>query len=259
MPSPRLAPYHIGEGVVAFSTTRHGGVSKGCYGEFNINAYCGDAPEAVHENREALACELGIRSDRIVLPHQNHGTGILGIAPDFFSMSTEQRQASLEGIDGLMTNMRGVCIGVSTADCIPVLFYDEEHHAMGAVHSGWRGTVKGIVAKGVREMGRLFHTDVRHLKVVIGPGISLANFEVGDEVYDEFSRAGFDMTRLACRQGKWHIDLPGCCRVQLIQEGVRAQHIQMVDICTYAHTDDYFSARRLGIASGRIFTAIMIP
>ena len=130
---------------------------------------------------------------------------------------------------------------------------------MGAVHSGWRGTVKGIVAKGVREMGRLLHTDVRHLKVVIGPGISLANFEVGDEVYDEFSRAGFDMTRLACRQGKWHIDLPGCCRVQLIQEGVRAQHIQMVDICTYAHTDDYFSARRLGIASGRIFTAIMIP
>lgn len=73
MPSPRLAPYHIGEGVVAFSTTRHGGVSKGCYGEFNINAYCGDAPEAVHENREALACELGIQSDHIVLPHQNHG------------------------------------------------------------------------------------------------------------------------------------------------------------------------------------------
>ena len=255
---PRLTYYNIGGGVVAFSTTRHGGVSKDSYGEFNINPYCGDTPEAVSENREALANELGIQPDHIVLPHQTHGTGIYGIVPDFFLLSTEQRRASLDGVDGMLTDMRGVCIGVSTADCIPVLLYDEEHHAVGAVHSGWRGTVKGIVAKAVREMGRQFHTDVHKLRAVVGPGISLENFEVGDEVYDEFASTGFDMSHMARKYEKWHIDLPKCCRAQLIETGVSPRNIQMADVCTYSQVDDYFSARRLGIASGRIFTAIMI-
>ena len=158
----------------------------------------------------------------------------------------------------MLTDMRGVCIGGSTADCIPVLLYDEEHHAVGAVHSGWRGTVKGIVAKAVREMGRQFHTDVHKLRAVVGPGISLENFEVGDEVYDEFASTGFDMSHMARKYEKWHINLPECCRIQLIDTGVSPQNIQMANVCTYSQVDDYFSARRLGIASGRIFTAIMI-
>lgn len=258
MISPRLTFYNIGNGVTAFSTTRHGGVSKDSYGEFNINPYCGDTLEAVSENREALAVELGIQSDRILLPHQTHGAEIRKIHTDFFSLPIEQRQEWLDGVDGILTDMQGVCIGVSTADCIPVLLYDEEHHAVGALHSGWRGTVRGIVAKAVREMGAQFHVDAHNLKAVIGPGISLENFEVGDEVYEEFAGAGFDMSRVARKYEKWHIDLPECCRIQLIDMGVSSQNIQMAGVCTYSHVDDYFSARRLGIASGRIFTAIMI-
>ncbi len=258
MLKPWLTYYDIGGGVAAFSTTRHGGVSKDSYGGFNINPYCGDALEAVSENREALANELGIQPDHIVLPHQTHGAVIHRIEPDFFLLNTEQRQALLDGVDGMLTDMRGVCIGVSTADCIPVLLYDGEHHAVGAVHSGWRGTVKGIVAKAVREMGRQFHADVHKLRAVVGPGISLANFEVGDEVYDEFASAGFNMSRMARKYEKWHINLPECCRIQLIDTGVSPQNIQMANVCTYSQVDDYFSARRLGIASGRIFTAIMI-
>jgi YfiH family protein len=147
---------------------------------------------------------------------------------------------------------------VSTADCIPVLLYDEDHHAACAVHSGWRGTVQYIVLKAVAEMREAYSSDPQKLKAIIGPGISLENFEVGPEVYEQFASNGFDMSLVARKYEKWHIDLPECCRIQLIGAGVSPQNIQKADVCTYSHADDYFSARRLGIQSGRIFTAIML-
>jgi YfiH family protein len=258
MIEPVLTYYQLGTAVQAFSTTRHGGVSKGNYGEFNINEYCGDAPEAISENRKALSASLKIGLDHIIMPHQTHGITFREIGPEFFALSENTKRMLLEGVDGLMTSLSGVCIGVSTADCIPVLLYDEDHHAACAVHSGWRGTVQYIVLKAVAEMREAYSSDPQKLKAIIGPGISLENFEVGPEVYEQFASNGFDMSLVARKYEKWHIDLPECCRIQLIGAGVSPQNIQKADVCTYSHADDYFSARRLGIQSGRIFTAIML-
>ena len=108
--------YHIAEGVTAFSTTRKGGVSQGNYSEFNINDYCGDCAEHVAENRRKLADELGISIDHIILPHQVHGVEVRQVAGDYFSMPENIRKMILEGVDAVMTNEKGVCIGVSTAD-----------------------------------------------------------------------------------------------------------------------------------------------
>ena len=155
-----------------------------------------------------------------------------------------------------MTNLPGLCIGVSTADCIPVLLYDEQQHAACAVHAGWRGTVQRIVDHAVTAMQLSYGTDPAQLRAVIGPGISLDSFEVGDEVYDSFAAAGFEMAAISRHDEKWHIDLPVCNQIQLQEAGVRA--IYLSGICTYQHADRYFSARRLGIQSGRIFTAIML-
>jgi len=258
MIEPVLTYYELGDAVKAFSSSRHGGVSEGNYGRFNINEYCGDAPEAISENRNALSVSLKIDVDHIIMPHQTHGISLREIGPEFFSLPEKVKQMLLEGVDGLLTSMSGVCIGVSTADCIPVLLYDEEHHAVCAVHSGWRGTVQYIVLKAVAEMRQAYCSNPQKLKAVIGPGISLENFEVGTEVYEQFASNGYDMSRVARKYEKWHIDLPECCRIQLIGAGVSPHNIQMADICTYSHADDYFSARRLGTLSGRIFTAIML-
>jgi copper oxidase (laccase) domain-containing protein len=91
----------------------------------------------------------------------------------------------------------------------------------------------------------------------IGPGISLDSFEVGDEVYDAFNHAVFDMSSISERRDKWHIDLPECNRQQLMAAGVAEAHISVADICTVKHAETFFSARRLGIESGRIFTGIV--
>ena len=255
---PELAYYDIAEGVTAFSSTRHGGYSEGAHGEFNVNLYCGDTPEHIATNRKALCKLLKISENRLVMPHQIHETGIAQIGRTFFRLSEEVRRQVLEGIDALMTNIPGVCIGVSTADCIPIIIYDPEHRAASVVHSGWRGTVANIAGVAVTSMQRAYHTRPEMLKAVIGPGISLENFEVGDEVYDQFAAAGYPMEQIARRYEKWHIDLWQCCRLQLEAVGLKPEHIEAAGICTYDRYDDYFSARRLGVESGRILTAIVI-
>jgi hypothetical protein len=258
MIKPQLTYYDIAEDVIAFSSTRHGGVGEGNYSEFNVNLYCGDDAEAIAENRKALCKLLKISGDRLVMPHQVHATGIAQIGRTFFRLSDEVRRQVLEGVDALMTNLPGVCIGVSTADCIPIILYDPEHRAASVVHSGWRGTVADIAGVAVTSMQMAYHSRPKVLKAVIGPGISLANFEVGDEVYEQFAAAGYPMAQIARKYEKWHIDLWTCCRLQLKEVGLKGENIQTSGICTYDHCDDYFSARRLGVDSGRILTAVVI-
>lgn len=250
MISPQLTYYNMGTGVTAFSTTRQGGCSTGNYAAFNINGYCGDDEVHIAANKVALCGLLGIDSNRLVMPHQVHDCVVRRI--------DGPQQGVIEGVDAVMTDVPQLCIGVSTADCIPVLLYDSIHRAVSAVHAGWRSTVLRIVQKAVEAMHDTYGTAPADLQAVIGPGISLDSFEVGDEVYDQFLSAGFDMQPISRRDAKWHIDLPMCNRLQLMEAGIPSNNIQMTNICTYQQYDRYFSARRLGIQSGRIYTGILI-
>ena len=258
MRKPVLHFYDFSHDVVAFSTTRRGGFSEGNYGQFNINRYCGDNVEAIARNRQALCQLLDIDESRLLMPHQVHLTEIATIDDDFLRLDSDGRQQRLEGVDAIMTDMSGVCIGVSTADCIPVLLYDSMHHAACAVHAGWRGTVARIVEKAVKAMTEIYGSNAADIQAQIGPGIGLDSFEVGDEVYDAFAQAGFEMHAISERREKWHINLPQCNKLQLMAMGVKPERISVSDICTYKSHDTFFSARRLGINSGRIFTGISL-
>ena len=266
MPQPQLHFYDFDEGVKAFSSTRQGGCSEGNYSAFNINHYCGDSEEAIQKNRSSLCQFLGIPDDRLVMPHQVHQTEIVTIDDAFLKLSASERKAKLEGVDALMTKLAGVCIGVSTADCIPVLLYDRVQRVSCAVHAGWRGTVKRIVEKAVAAMISVYGSCPSDIVAQIGPGIHLESFEVGDEVYEAFAQEGFEMASISKRfpvanhsdHEKWHIDLPLCNRQQLLASGIPSSQIAVSEICTYQHSETYFSARRLSINSGRIFTGILI-
>ena len=270
---PVLNYYNLSDDVKAFSTTRHGGVSEGNYASLNINEYCGDSKTNTDANRLLLANELGIDANHIIMPHQTHGVESRIIGEEFANLPDGVKKMLLEGVDAVMTNIPGMCIGVSTADCIPVLLYDEEHHAAAAIHAGWRGTQARIVHKAVQEMRMAYQTDPTKLKAVIGPGISLDNFEVGDEVYAAFEQAAFDMSTIAeerikrnpnaddqakAFERKWHINLPLANIQMLTHNGVDEANIINTGICTFDNADNYFSARKLGIESGRIYTGIII-
>lgn len=258
MKTPGLKYYKISPSVTAFTTTRHGGVGQNKYSELNINPYCGDDPAAVAENKSLLCKKLGIEETHLILPKQVHGSEILMVGEELLTVRAETRKMLLDGIDGLMTDVKGVCIGISTADCMPILLYDVAHEACCAVHAGWRGTLSRIVVRAIRSMEINYGTNPLSLKAVIGPGISLKNFEVGDEVYSAFGAAGFDMQAIASRYDKWHINLPKCNKLLIKSLGVPEKNIFTSKTCTFDKADDFFSARRMGVESGRMFTGIMM-
>ena len=256
-------------GVTAFSTTRHGGVSQGAYATFNANHYCGDRPEDVAQNRTLLCERLAVEQSSLIVPHQTHNTRTMVINRNFLLLPHDVQTAMLEGIDAVCTDQKGVCVCVSTADCIPVLIHDPKHNVVSAVHAGWRGTVKRIVEKNIEVLADTYGTVPSDCRAVIGPGISLTAFEVGDEVYETFRKEGFDMTTIAKRfpalhatssddGQRWHIDLPLCNKQQLMECGLSEANIHLSGICTYSQSDDFFSARRLGIKSGRILNGIVM-
>ena len=197
----------------------------------------------------------------VVQAHQVHGDVIREVT------SPSTTREDLEGVDALLTNIPGLAIGARTADCIPVLLYDEPHHAVAAVHAGWRGTVLAITAKAIRRMTALYGTDPASLKAIIGPGIGPDSFQVGEEVVDAFREAGFPMDTIhtyrgprieGTMEGGHHLDLWEANRWLLLQSGLLPANIHVAAICTYAHNDRFYSARREGIRCPRIITAIRL-
>ena len=178
----------------------------------------------------------------------------------------------LDGVDALITRVPRTCIGVSTADCVPILLYDPTTAAIAAIHAGWRGTVARIASLTLAAMQARFGTRISDVRAVIGPSIGPDAFEVGDEVYDAFLSANFPMRDIAFKAPamsslshpsasvplRWHIDLWHANAHDLISAGVPETAIHISSLCTYTLHDRFFSARRLGIHSGRIFTGIMM-
>lgn len=244
--------------MYCFSTTRHGGCSEGEYASFNCNGYCGDAPANVERNLAQLEALLPGEVSGVILPHQTHGTEVRVVDEALMAAADDEREKALYGVDAVVTSLQGVCIGVSTADCIPVFLYDTRLRVIAAVHAGWRGTCERITECTLQQMQRTYGTRPADVAACIGPGISLKAFEVGDEVYARFQKAGFCMEQVAVRYDKWHIDLWKANQIILQEAGVPENKILVSGICTWGNNADFFSARRQGISSGRIYNGIMM-
>lgn len=266
-PQPQLLEYELGERVKAFSTLREGGFGKEAYATFNVNPFYGDDEVIINKNKDLLCGKLRIGKSFLIIPRQTHGTNICCIDKPFMRLDESKRESMLDGVDALITDLSGVCISVSTADCVPVLVYDEAHHAVAAVHAGWRGTVRRIVETVLNKMRYTYGTNPSDVRAAIGPSISLEAFEVGDEVFQTFSDVGFPMGKIAKKypvmgvdeqvSEKWHIDLWEANRLELLRAGVSNDNIEVAGVCTYKNHERFFSARRLGLKSGRILNGIM--
>ena len=202
---------------------------------------------------------LGLSLEDLALPRQVHSDNVCWM----------KEPGRPEATDAVITDRPGLCVCVKTADCIPVLLYDTRKRVVAAVHAGWRGTVSRIVSKTIKRMQPLKPEDIH---AIIGPGISLEQFEVGDEVYEAFKTAGFPMERVAFSKpprgkafyssplgetegGRWHIDLWDANLWLLEEEGVSDIYIE--GTCTRA-SEDFYSARRETINTGRNYNGIMI-
>ncbi len=212
-------------------------------------------------NFQRISSIVGIDESHIFMPHQVHSDHIFQVTSAFLSFPKEKQKALLEGYDAIFTDLRGVCIGVSTADCVPILLYDNGAKAIAAVHSGWRGTVNRILEKTISCMAKTLNSSPENIVAVVAPHISQEHYEVGDEVFDAFLSAGFPMNDIAKKQGKWHIDLGKCNVIELLECGVKEENIYQEPLCSYSEPDILFSARREQVGQekcGRNFNAIFL-
>lgn len=232
-----------------FITTRSGSSEADNYSSFNMCDYTGDDPAHVSLCRNRMADILEIPVDNFVFPRQVHKSEV-GIVKD---------NTFTGEYDAVLTDRPGICIGISTADCVPILLYCPVRKVVGAVHAGWRGTVMRIASKTIRIMREHYGCDPKDIVAGIGPSISPEAFEVGDEVALAFQQEGFrTVWRESGMKGKSYIDLWEANRQDLIDAGVSETSIEISGICTWSESERFFSARRLGIKSGRIASMIML-
>ena len=247
------------EGVEAFSTTRGEVDRRNAYSGVNLCDYVGDDALRVLDARLTLAMKLGVDLDDIVMPRQTHSCQVAVIDEAFRAMDIDKQEAALEGVDALVTSLKGVVIGVNTADCVPIVLTDPQAGIIAVAHAGWRGTVGRIAQNVVEEMVRN-GAKAHRIQATMGPSICQDCFEVGDEVVEAFSKAHFDLDFIVKRNaetGKAHIDLRAANRAVLIEAGLQPENIILSQHCSRCEHDRFFSARRLGINSGRTFTGIL--
>ena len=250
------------ESVTTFVTTRHNHArTASARGDFNLGLYCGDDVTLVENNLQQLCMALGIGRSQLFYPRQVHGHEVRTIDADFIALSHDEQLKALDGVDAIITNIPGVAIAVTTADCVPVILYDAVRGVVAAIHAGWRGTAQEIVRHTIERMQQQFGTCTSHIYAGIGPCIGLEAYEVGDEVIDAMRNAEIDIDSISIRNAqssKLHIDLAAANSGLLLRCGVDLMNIEVCGICTHRNSADFYSVRALGGETGRFLTGVMM-
>jgi YfiH family protein len=206
--------------------TREGGVSEGVYESLNGGVGSEDSPAKVAENRARMAKHLGVAPDRFLTCYQP------------WPSSARPRA------DAIVTRMPHLAIGVSTADCGPVLLADPEARVIGAAHAGWRGALTGVIEQTVAAMEKLGGKRGR-IVAAAGPMIRQPNYEVGQDLIDRFVAVDPNTIRFfkpAQRPGHSMFDLAGYVVSRLRRAEIA--EIEDLGLCTYADPAQFYSYRR---------------
>jgi YfiH family protein len=217
--------------------TRSGGVSAGLYASLNGGTGSHDDAAHVAENRARMAGALGVEPRRFLTLYQIHSPNVVVAEAPW---TADERPRA----DAIVTRMRALAIGVTTADCGPVLFADPQAGVIGAAHAGWRGALGGVVEATVAAMERL-GAGRGHIRAAIGPMIRQCNYEVGSDLIARFAaedRASSRFFAPASRDGHALFNLSGYIAGRLARAGVT--QVEDLGLCTYAEPDRFFSYRR---------------
>ena len=194
------------------------------------------------DNRREFLESIGFDSSSVVRGEQVHGDNV----------SFVEHSGNYPATDALVTNKRNLLLGISVADCVPVLIVDKASRTIAAVHAGWRGTAKGIAAKTIEYMMKTIHSDPKNIFAFVGPSAGVCCYEVGKEVAGNFSPEYYIKTH---EDGKYMLDLKRINFTQLNEAGVPADNVEVSDVCSICD-ENFHSYRRDGAASGRMLAVI---
>lgn len=228
-------------------STRKGGVSTGIFSSMNLNFKRGDDPDAVMENYRRMAAALNMRVEDMVLSDQTHTTNVRVITEEDRGKGILKPQ-DYSDVDGMITNVPGIVLVTSYADCVPLYFVDPVRKAIGLSHSGWKGTVGHIGQKTVWKMHEVYGSEPKDIVAAIGPSICQSCYEVSDDVAEAF-RANFTADEAADilldkGNGKYQLDLWKANWYVLTDAGIFPEHLSVTDLCTACHPDLLWSHRK---------------
>ena len=222
--------------------TRQGGISTGIYDSLNCGYESDDKEENIAENRHLVSKCLGIRPNSLISAYQVHGADVVTVEKPWGRNNTPKA-------DGMVTNRKGIALGILTADCAPVLFADQTQGIIGACHAGWRGALDGVIQSTVLAMEALGARPDR-IRAVIGPCIAQRSYQVKLDFLDQFLDSDPEFARYFVKDDKAHLrfDLSGLIELMLKRSGIIFSETIEQDNCTA--TETLYSYRRTKLAGG---------
>jgi YfiH family protein len=221
--------------------------------DFSMALHTGENKNKIIGNRKIIASHL--KSDEnlhFIVANQTHSDHIKIITKKE-AKGWESLEDAVEDCDALITNVKGIVLTILTADCVPVLLYDNEKKVVAAVHAGWKGTKANIVAKTVLKMKEIYACNPENIVAAVAPSIGSCCYEVGEDVAKHF----FDILKgVTKREDKYMLDLPYINKYQLLESGLKEEHIEMSNVCTACDFERYFSYRKEKGCSGRFMSII---
>lgn len=217
--------------------TREGGVSAGLYASLNVGIGSKDVPANVIENRTRAAAHFGLPHAALATVHQVH-------SPNVVVLDHVPEIAARAEADAMVTRHKNILLGILTADCVPVLFYDEVHGVIGAAHAGWKGAYSGVIHNTITAMEGLGAVRT-HIHVLTGPAINQESYEVGEEFLARLVEEREDNAAFFVESGRmahYLFDLKGYVKSKIRREQVASIDVHADD--TRALENKYFSYRR---------------
>lgn len=226
-------------------TTRHGGVSEGCFEKMNLSFNVGDNRQNVIENYNIICNAIGVKTENIVLSRQTHTANVLVVGKEHCGTGIF-REYTYNDIDGLITNEPRVALVTHSADCCLLAFYDPNKKVIAAAHAGWRGTVKEIGGEMLKKMQEQFGSNPQDILVALAPSIGPCCYEVDTPVLDQFKELEYlNLDKIFSNKGnrKYMLNLWEANKQILMHYGIKEENIELTDVCTNCYNKDFHSHR----------------
>ena len=227
-------------------STRLGGVSKGVCSTMNLSFSRGDDVEDVRENFRRMSEILDISVNDFVFSSQTHTTNVRVVTEEDRGKGIT-RPLDYDDVDGLITNVPGLCLSTFYADCVPLFFIDPVHKAIGLSHSGWRGTVGKIGKVTVEKMTEEFGTDPKDVYAAIGPSICQDCYEVSEDVIEQFKEnfeeKDWNELFYEKQNKKYQLNLWKANEIVFKEAGITQDHMAITNLCTCCNSELLFSHR----------------
>ena len=241
--------------VTSAFSTRLGGVSEGYYSSLNLSFDRGDDPARVLENFKRIGASMGVAVEDMVLSKQTHTTNVRVVTKEDKGKGVI-RERNYTDVDGMITNVPGICLVTSYADCVPLYFVDPVKKAIGLSHSGWRGTVGKIGKNTVQLMQENFGSKPEDLLAAVGPSVCMDCYEVSEDVIEQFKEAFekkyWEDLLYKKENGKYQLNLWKANELIFLESGILPEHMAITNVCTHCNSKILYSHRTMGNNRGNL-------